>query len=456
MTTTAAADILYEPVEQVRALQERLLGETIDRCYRGHPFYREMMISKGLTPDDIRSVADLPKLPYTRKQEFSGDPERFRLDLPDLPLEERLLREVVYTTGTTTGRPAPIYNTPWDSFQHFVSSKRSSDIIGLQSTDVIANVFPLTPYPMGGYLRSYSTAAATGCAIFAANTGRPYGDFEAHRTLDDAVRLVETHRATVLYGVASFIRRMLIRAAELGVDFSSVRACMVTGEASSPAMREDMKRRMLALGQPDPKIWNRYGATESISLVECVEGAGWHNPAPDQILVEVVDPETGHPVPDGDIGLHVITHLNRRGTVLVRYSLGDLVAVDRTVCPSCGRTSERIVSQPVRTRDIVKIKGMLVNVEALIESLNEIEDLDEFQLVIRKSDEADPYSLDELVLRVAAPESRRTRVEEAAAARVLKVAQIRPKLEPAAANDLYNPERNDKPVRLVDRRPAHA
>lgn len=449
------ADILYQPAEEVKALRDRLVRETIDRCYRGHPYYRDLMRSKNLTPDDFKNVDDLPKLQYTRKQEFSSDPERFRLDLPDLPMEERLLREVVYTTGTTTGKPAPVYNTPWDSFLHLVAAKRCSDILGMKSTDVIANVFPLTPYPMGGYIRSYSTAAATGCAIFSTNTGRPFDGFEVNRTLDEAVRLVETHRATVLYGVASFIRRMLIRAPELGVDFSSVRACMVTGEASSPAMREDMKRRMLALGQPDPKIWNRYGATESMSLVECVEGGGWHNPAPDQLLIEVVDPTTGIPVPDGTTGLHVITHLNRRGTVFVRYALGDLVSMDRGACPHCGRTSERIVSQPVRTRDIVKIKGMLVNVELLVESLNEIEHLDEFQFVIQKSDAADAFSFDELVLRIAAPDAHRAGVERAAAARTLEVAQIRPRIEPALANQIYDPERNDKPVRLVDLRPAY-
>lgn len=447
-------DLLRQPREAVRSLQNRLLRETIDRCYRGHPYYRRLMLEHGLTPADVQTVDDLVKLPVTKKQTFIANSEDFRLQLDDLPAEERLLREIVYTTGTTSGQPTPIYNTTWDYLVHLVNSERCSNFLGIRPGDVLANVFPLTVFPMGGYVRASSLASSSGLAIVTTNTGRPIDGLPVHRGLDDAVRLVEMHRATIIYGIASFIRRMLIRAKELGADFGSVRACMITGEASSKAMREDMRRRMREFGQPDPIVWNRYGATEAVSLLECVEGGGWHNPSPDQIYLEVVDPETGERQPNGVPGLYVMTHLNRRGTVLLRYAIGDIVAMTDEVCPHCGRTSERIVTQPVRTKDIIKIKGMLVNIDALTEQFAGIADLDEYQIVVRKADQNDPFSLDELVLRLAAPAEHWARVADDAARITLSVAQVRPIIEEASAREIFDPDVADKARRLIDARPV--
>ena len=94
-----------------------------------------------------------------------------------------------------------------------------------------------------------------------------------HQGLDDAVAHVARQRATILWGVASFIRRVLIRAGKLGADFSSVRMAMITGEATSAAMRADMRRRMREIGCGDNLLVNRYGSTEQgSSMVECEEG----------------------------------------------------------------------------------------------------------------------------------------------------------------------------------------
>ena len=103
-----------------------------------------------------------------------ADPESFRLALPELPLQERALWEIIYTTGSTAD-PTPVYNTTHDYNAYLFQSRRVADISGIRETDVIANLFPLTPAPMGAFVRSASNAYAAGAAIFAALPGASYG-----------------------------------------------------------------------------------------------------------------------------------------------------------------------------------------------------------------------------------------------------------------------------------------
>ena len=177
-------------------------------------------------------------------------------------------------------------------------------------------------------------------------------------------------RATILWGVASYVRRVILRAEELGADFSAVRHAFVTGEPVSEALRADMTDRLERLGARSPRVSVSYAATEmQVGAVECAPGSGYHNPAPDEFLFEVVDPETHRPVPEGERGLVVVTHLNRRGTVLVRYLLGDTSRMTTEPCPRCGATTERLVELPHRADDLLKIRGMLVDPAVLLGAL---------------------------------------------------------------------------------------
>ncbi|GIW09041.1 MAG: phenylacetate--CoA ligase [Dehalococcoidia bacterium] len=446
--------LLFWPRERVRALQDRLLRETIVLCWEGHPYYGRLLRECGLTPADFQTTADLVKLPITTKHQFLADPEAFRLRVPaGAPLEAQVLWEVMYTTGTTSGQPAPIYTTTWDHYAYLVHARRCATILGLSERDVVANVFPLAPFPLGAYVRSAHQAAAAGAAIITINPGRPSPHFPVHRSLDDAVRLVAVHRATLIWGIASFVRRLLLRARELGADFSSLRGVSVTGEAVSPALREELRRLLRELGSQEAVVLNRYGSTEMGSMLECVPGSGWHNPSPDQFFYEVVDPERGTRLGNGEVGLLLATHLQRRGTVLLRYALGDLVALTEEVCPHCGRTSERVISQPVRTKELVKIKGTLVNLEALREALEGVPALEEYQIVVQKSDPADPFSLDELLLRLAAPPEQQEAVAAAVSARTLALIHLRPRVEFVPRDVLFDPAVNVKAQRILDRRP---
>lgn len=454
VVAAAGEEILFEPLPQVRARQDLLVAETVRVCYEGHPFYRRLMRQEGLEPRHIQSCEDLQRLPVTTKQDFLADPDAFRLVHDGLPLEAQTLSNVIYTTGTTSGRPAPIYTTSHDYFAYMYAARRRSNFVGLRNTDVAVSLFPLTPFPLGAYVRAVDEAAACGASIVYAQTGRSTEPFLLQRSLDEAIELIVRHRGTVLWGISSFVRRVLIRAAQLKADFSSVRMVMVTGEASSTTMVADMTRRMADLGCAGTEVVNRYGSTEQGNgMVECQPGSGFHCFAPDQIFYEVVGATSGSRVADGVRGMLCFTHLIRRGTVFLRYAVGDVVSIQTGPCPHCGRTSPRISSDPVRTGDIVKIKGTLVNLYALKDALASIHEVDEYQIVVQHADERAGDTMDELLIRLAVlPGAEASDVSRNVIDHTLRTTYIQPRLEFASRDDIFDPATNTKPRRIDDRR----
>ena len=420
-------------------------------CARGHPYYRRRWAEAGIDVGAVRGVDELERLPLTSKQELMADPESFRLSLPDLPLHERVLWEVIYTTGTTS-EPTPVYNTTHDYHAYLYQARKVAEISGIRDSDVIANLFPLTQAPMGAFLRSVTNAYAAGAAIFAALPGAPHGGFDVHRPLEDAVRLVALHRATILWGIPSFIRRVLLRAIELKADFRSVRMCAITGEASTPAMREEIRRCLRELGAQGSMVLDRYGSTEMGAFAQCREDGDWHNPTPELQYHEIVDPQTGRRLPDGERGMLAVTHLDRRGTVLVRFLVGDVVSLVRTPCPACGRSGDRVVGPVARGNDLVKVKGMLVNPAVLLEALDAIRGVQEFQVVVRRQDQADPYSMDEMVVRLASSRTDRDALSDMIVACVQRAVRVRPRVEFTEAKNIHDPAKQTKAVRFLDQR----
>ncbi len=444
-------DLLHQPIPAIRRTQNANLATMLALCARGHAFYQQQWDKAGIDISAIRSVQNLAKLPLTSKHDLMDDPESFRLRCPDLPLHERATWEVLHTSGST-GEPTPIYVTSHDYQAYLFQAQRVAAISGITDRDVLANLFPLTPAAMGSFARSEANAYAAGASVVGALTGARWGDFNMHRSLDEAVRMVERHRCTVLWGITSFVRRVIMRAAELGTDFTSVRMCGVTGEASTPAMRDDMRSRLRAIGAADTIIFDRYGSTESGGLAQCREEGDWHNPSPELLYHEVVDPDTGQPLPDGERGALALTHLNRRGTVLLRYLIGDIVSLSHEPCPHCGRTGDRIVGPVVRTKDLIKVKGMLMNPTVLLDTLRTVPDVDEFQVVLTKQDPQDPFSMDEMVVRVASERTDRDALTSLLVNAAQRAVGVRPRIEFVAANAIYDPGRDAKSKRLIDER----
>ncbi len=101
--TCTLPDLLRQPAPALRALQDRLLAQMVEVCYRAHPFYRGLMQRTGLEPRHLQSCDDLVRLPISTKADFLADPEAFRLRGDDLPSADTTVWKVIYTTGTTSG-----------------------------------------------------------------------------------------------------------------------------------------------------------------------------------------------------------------------------------------------------------------------------------------------------------------------------------------------------------------
>jgi phenylacetate-coenzyme A ligase PaaK-like adenylate-forming protein len=449
----AAVDaLLYADPADVERQRDDLIQQQVDVLLAHSPYYRRVLTESGVDRGAVRTAAHLAELPTTLKSDFLNAPDDFRLALPDtVRLEERTLAYLIYTTGTTTGSPAPLYVTTSDDWDFLLHAGRCARMLGLESNDVIANLFPLTPFPMGARIRADRTAAAVGASIFQGHTGAPNERWPVHRRMDQALDLVVAHRATVLWGVAGFVRRLLSRAAERGLRLPSVRWCFVTGEASSDAALDNLRHWLKAVGADGARIANRYGSTEGWSMISCSEGQGWHNPTPEKIYLEVVDPGTGRPVPDGEAGQLLITHLCARGTAFLRYAVGDVVRLTRERCPACGRTAERLVSQPRRTGDLVKVNGTLVNVGVLGDALTQVAGVVEYRVVVDRVVPGDELSGDAIIVEVATL-GQDPEIVASVRERIRGLVHVTPDVRVVRPDDIFDPSAHLKPQRLVDNR----
>jgi phenylacetate-CoA ligase len=145
------SDLMRQPLAAIRAVQNEKIAGQIALCARGSAFYQRHWA--GIDAGNVRSLADLERLPLTTKSALMAEPEAFRLHCPDLPLHERALWEVNYTTGST-GDPTPLYVTTHDYQAYLFQAGRVAEISGVTGRDILANLFPLTAAPMGAFVRS--------------------------------------------------------------------------------------------------------------------------------------------------------------------------------------------------------------------------------------------------------------------------------------------------------------
>jgi phenylacetate-coenzyme A ligase PaaK-like adenylate-forming protein len=417
--------------EALAVVWERRFHQMMDYVCAAHPYYRSVMQQLGLSRRDFDALADLRKLPVTTKQQYMADPDAFRLrteSLEGLSLPERTLWGVVYTTGSTAGRPTPFYDTAYDHVARIWQMRAATEMAGIAASDVVANCFPLTAVPHQGFLSASYGPLAVGARVLTGFTGHLDTPFPVHRTTEEFVQLIATHRATVLWGITSYVRRVVQVAQALRLDLSSVRVAFVAGEPCPPGMRVDLRRRLASVGATNVFIQNGYGCTEMQGpTIECTEEGPLHVPAAEQYWFEVVDPNTYAPVPEGTRGLVLLSHLNRRGTVLLRYAIGDLSAMATGPCDRCGRGGPRFVSPPQRGDALVKVRGTLLNPVALIAAMSAIAGIDDFQVVVAYRRADDPLSGEELVIRFTAAAEQAEAVGRAITHTVQDVAELTPR-----------------------------
>lgn len=395
-------------------VRARNFQRMIELVFVSHPYYSRRYAALGIAQRDIASLADLQQLPVTTKQEYMSVPDQFRLethDREDLSLAERTLANVIYTTGSTAGNPTPFYDTNFDHASRIAQMKVLAKTLGITPSDVIANLFPLTPVLHQGFLSALYAALASGAKVFATFTGHPATEFPIYNDTALASKLLQENRPTVLWGITSYVRRIVSLALTQGTDLSDVRLVFLAGEPASVAAQEELRAELEAHGARDVRVENGYGFTEMQGPgVRCVPGGPVHLPGREAFYMEVLDPASRQPVPPGADGMLAITHLNRRGTVLVRYLVGDICAIRENICSHCGEEGPRLVSAPRRTGDLVKIKGTLVNTSALVQSLDEVPGLVHSQVRVRPP--SDGGFTEELIIYVVTADGRTAEVAD--------------------------------------------
>lgn len=438
------SDLLFASRAEIEAEQERRFAETMQRVLAGHPYYRRLIEGKGLGAGDFQSLSDLAKLPITRKADYMREPGAFRISNPQLPEEMQAVWDVMYTTGSTAGQPTPFVSTSFDFFRILELNRNMLRLRGVRADDVIANLFPLTARPHGAFIRTLHAAASANVRVVAALPGNPSPYFTLGHALDEVVDIVSRSRATILWGVPSYVRRVVARAEEIGADLRSVRLAFVTGEGLGEPARADLTAALRRIGAADAWVSISYGATEMQGgMVECAPGSGYHNPAPDQFHLSIVDPESGQPLGEGQPGLVTLTHLQRTGTVLLRYALGDTSVLSRGRCPHCGSFTDRLVAMPRRADTLLKIKGTLINPDVLVQAAEAVLQGAEFQFSIsRNADGSDALTVK---LADGGPSERIVQA-------VKQAVGVTPAVEVMPASAFADPSRSWKTKRVVDLR----
>lgn len=216
------------------------------------------------------------------------------------------------------------------------------------------------------------------------------------------INAVESMAATGLIGMPSYVYHVLRSAAEQNRDFSSLKLVLVSGERVSAGLRDKLDGFLEEMGARDFSVLAALGFTEARKgYSECTPGGdtGYHI-YPDMDYIELVDPETGEPVDEGEDGELVYTCLEGQGTCVLRFRTGDVVkgGIVYEPCPSCGRSVPRLGSDVTRSGAVkgfclTKLKGILVDQGAFFSVLNANPKVEDWQVEIGKAG-GDPYEVD--------------------------------------------------------------
>ncbi len=338
--------------EKLRDLQLQRLQATVARASQS-PFYRERLREAGLQPQDIRSLEDVRRLPFTTKDDLRARGPDF-LTVPT----ERLVR--LHASSGTTGQATVIYYTRADIEAWAELVARSMYMTGVRPGDVFQNMMGYGLFTGG--LGFHYGGERLGCLTIPAGAGNSRRQ----------VQLMQQFRTTVLHIIPSYALYLLNVFAEMGVDPRDLplRIAFIGAEPHT----EDMRRRIeAAYGL---KAYNSYGLSEMNGpgvAFECPEQNGMHV-WEDAFLLEVVDPNTLEPLPPGVVGELVFTNLTREGMPLIRYRTRDLASYEDTPCP-CGRAMRRISRIQGRTDDMIIIKGVNIfpmQIEKVLMALPEV------------------------------------------------------------------------------------
>lgn len=310
------------------------------RVYEKVPYYRRCMEEAGVRPEDIRSLDDLARLPFTTKDDLR---QNYPFGLFAVPLD-RVIR--IHASSGTTGKPTVVGYTKKDLRTWAGLIARIVTMAGVRRGDIAQVCFSYGLFT-GGFGLHYGLERAGVTVVPAAA-----GNTERH------IRLMQDFGTTVIVGTPSYALYMAEVARSLGVDPRRdlrVRRGLFGAEPWSEGMRAEIEA---AWGI---KAFDNYGLSEVIGpgvAGECEEKRGLHINE-DHFLVEVIDPETGRPLPPGERGELVFTTLTKEAFPVIRYRTRDISRLMFEPCP-CGRTTIRMERVTGRSDDMLIIRGVNV------------------------------------------------------------------------------------------------
>jgi phenylacetate-CoA ligase len=368
------------PLEDLHALQEDRLKSIVRYVYDHSAFYRQKFIEAGVEPGDIKTLADITKLPFTRKSDLRDNYPTGMFSAP----KSQVVR--YHVSSGTTGKPTVVGYTRGDIETWSESLARALTSIGLSRDDVVQVGYGYGLFTGG--LGLHYGAERIGAAVLPVGTGNT----------ERQIELMQDLGSTAIACTPSYFLHIMEVAEKMGVSIRNDTELKVGIFGAEPWSLETRKRIEEATGI---NAYDIYGTSEISGplFTECHVKKGIHVWG-DMLLTEVIDPETGDPVSEGETGELVFTTLHKFALPLIRYRIGDLSIITNEPC-ECGRTHPRIMRILGRTDDMLIIRGINVfpsQVESVLMNIPEVGDHWEI-LVDRKG------PLDMMTVRVELTES---------------------------------------------------
>ncbi|MBQ8365827.1 MAG: phenylacetate--CoA ligase [Bacteroidaceae bacterium] len=322
---------------EIEALQLERLQATVRHCMNS-PFYKKRFQEAGIKPEDIKTLDDLRRIPFTTKQDLR---DTYPFGMASVPLRECTR---LHSSSGTTGTPTVILHTRKDLEEWAAQVARNLWMVGLRPDDVFQN--------------------SSGYGMFTGGLGFQYGaERMGMLTVPAAagnsvrqIKFITDFGTTALHAVPSYVTRLHEVMRSMDIDPRRDTKLKVLAIGAEPHSEEQRRRIEDMMGV---KAYNSFGMSEMCGPgvgFECQEQNGLHF-WEDYYIVEIVNPETLEPVPDGEIGELVLTTLCREAMPLLRYRTRDLTRVLGRSCP-CGRNHVRIDRMRGRSDDMMVLRGV--------------------------------------------------------------------------------------------------
>jgi phenylacetate-CoA ligase len=361
------------PREQLTKLQSERLREMVKRVYEKVPFYKQKFDEAGITPEDIRSIEDIIKLPFTNKQDLR---DNYPFDLFAVPMED-VVR--IHASSGTTGKQTVVGYTKKDLDLWGEVMARTLGAGGVTKSDIghISYGYGLFTGGMGGNLGSETI----GCATIPASTGNTKRQITIMQDFCPTFVLMTPSYALT---VAEYLEEN-----NISTDTLSLRCGFFGAEPWTEEMRREIENRLHI------KAYDIYGLSEVIGpgvAYECECQHGLHVNE-DHFYIEIIDPDTLLPVPDGTEGEIVFTCMTKEALPLVRYRTHDVGMRMPGKC-ECGRTFVRMVKPSGRTDDMLIIRGVNVfpsQIESVLMNMEGIAPF--FQMIVEREGNLDKLTV---------------------------------------------------------------